>query len=71
MERTSDFQESGQFRAKIINDELDYLTAAIQQVEAETERSIRLGPSDTEAMLTLPNATRGRAKRSSSMKTAM
>jgi hypothetical protein len=57
VERTSDFQESGQFRAKIINDELDYLTAAIQQVEAETERSIRLGPSDTEAMLTLPNAT--------------
>ena len=40
VERTSDFQESGQF----VNDDLDYLTAAIQQVEAEAERSIRLQP---------------------------
>jgi Protein of unknown function (DUF2793) len=57
VERTSDFQESGQFRAKILNDELDYLTAAIQQVEADAERSIHLEPSDTEATLTLPSAT--------------
>src|SRR5512134_407401 len=48
VERTSDFKESGQF----VNDDLDYLTAAIQQVEAEAERSIRLASTDTEAMLT-------------------
>ena len=57
VERTSDFQEFGQFRAKIINDDLDYLTAAIQQVEAEAERSIRLEPADLEATLTLPSAS--------------
>ncbi|MGZ9116436.1 MAG: DUF2793 domain-containing protein, partial [Methylocystis sp.] len=52
VERTSDFQECGQF----VNDDLDYLTAAIQQVEVETERSLRLEPADREAKLTLPGA---------------
>ena len=56
VERTADFQDSGIFRARVINDELDYLTAAVQQVEAETARSLRLHPADTDAALVLPSA---------------
>lgn len=59
IQRTSDFQESGEFRAKVINDELDYLTAALQQVSDDGERALRLGATDPTASLTLPDkATR-------------
>lgn len=54
VKRTSDFQESGEFRAKVINDELDYQTAAIQEVKAAVERSLRLAVHDTGAALELP-----------------
>lgn len=40
--RTSDFQETGEFRAKVLNDELDYQTAALQQVANDLDRSVRL-----------------------------
>src|SRR3989338_135946 len=40
IQRTSDFQESGEFRAKVINDELDYQTAALQQVADDASRTI-------------------------------
>ncbi|MCW9039385.1 MAG: phage tail fiber protein [Rhodospirillales bacterium] len=52
--RTTDFQEGGAFRAKVINDELDYQTAAIQQVADELSRVVRLDPTDADAALTLP-----------------
>lgn len=39
IQRTSDFQESGEFRSKVINDELDYQTAALQQVADDQSRS--------------------------------
>jgi hypothetical protein len=63
IQRTTDFQESGPFRARVLNDELDYLTAAIQQLETELERSIRLAPADVDAATTLPEVARraGRA----------
>ena len=54
IKRTSDFQESGEFRAKVINDELDYQTAALQQVADDGARSLRLAATDTAADLTLP-----------------
>jgi hypothetical protein len=54
IQRTSDFQESGEFRSKVINDELDYLTAALQQVSEDGTRALRLGPTDPTASLTLP-----------------
>ncbi|MBT8001957.1 MAG: hypothetical protein HN578_03465, partial [Rhodospirillales bacterium] len=54
IQRLSDFQESGEFRAKIINDELDYLTALVQQVDDDASRSIGLSPSDPDASLLLP-----------------
>ncbi len=57
--RTTDFQESGEFRAKVINDELDKMTAQIQQVEDQTERSLRLAVTDVSGTLELPDkATR-------------
>ena len=55
IQRTSDFQESGEFRSKVINDELDYLTAALQQVSDDGDRTLRLGATDQTASLTLPD----------------
>ena len=54
IQRTSDFQESGEFRSKVINDELDYLIAALQQVDDGFSRSLRLPETDTATSLTLP-----------------
>lgn len=55
IQRTSDFQESGEFRAKVINDELDTITAALQELHAEMDRVPRLTPTDTtSAPLALP-----------------
>jgi len=61
IQRTSDFQESGEFRSKVINDELDTLTAALQQVDDDVSRSLRLPDTDTATSLTLP----GKAARAS------
>jgi hypothetical protein len=55
IKRTTDFQESGEFRAKVINDELDYQTAALQQVNDDLGRSLRLADTDAAAALTLPD----------------
>ncbi len=59
VKRTSDFQESGEFRAKVINDELDKLTATQQQIESNQDRSLRLGPTDSATTTVIPDkATR-------------
>lgn len=52
--RTTDFQESGEFRAKVINDELDKQVAFTQQVEEDLGRSLRLSATDAAATLELP-----------------
>ncbi|MGJ3260421.1 MAG: discoidin domain-containing protein [Rhodospirillales bacterium] len=52
--RTSDFQSSGEFRAKVINDELDFLTAVTQQINSELGRTLRLQRTDAQASLELP-----------------
>lgn len=57
LQRTSSFQESGPFRAGVLNSELDYVTASLQQLEAETARCIRLGAADPDAPLFLPDAS--------------
>ncbi|TVR81913.1 MAG: hypothetical protein EA405_07890 [Rhodospirillales bacterium] len=54
LQRTSDFQESGMLSARVLNDELDYLTAAMQELAAGLARSIRLSPTDAAALLQLP-----------------
>ena len=59
VQRISDFQQSGVLRAKVLNDELDRLTAEIQQIEEQTTRSLRLKPFDADVNLELPDkATR-------------
>ncbi|HEB79657.1 MAG TPA: hypothetical protein ENI79_04195 [Rhodospirillales bacterium] len=58
IQRASDFQESGEFRAKVINDELDVLTASVQQVNDDAGRSLRLSPTDAfETSLEIPDKT--------------
>ena len=54
VQRVTDFQEGGDFRAATLNDELDYQAAALQQVQSDMERGLRLAPTDTEAATTLP-----------------
>lgn len=62
IQRTSDFQEGGAFRAKVINDELDYQTAALQQVADDAGRAVVRAPtSASTADLTLPEPAAGRA----------
>lgn len=56
IKRTSDFQDSGEFRAKVINDDLDYQTAVSQQLNDEIGRSFRLADTDPSATVTLPDA---------------
>ncbi|MCW5699286.1 MAG: hypothetical protein KIT00_05555, partial [Rhodospirillales bacterium] len=54
IERTSDFQSSGLFRAETLNSELDFQVAALQDLASERDRSVRLAPSDEDADLVLP-----------------
>ncbi|CAA7612764.1 hypothetical protein [Magnetospirillum sp. SS-4] len=60
--RTGDYQEDGIIRAKVLNDELDYQTAAIQQVAEEAGRAVRRSlVSPGTADLTLPEPEAGKA----------
>jgi len=55
IQRTSDFQESGEFRSKVINDELDYLTASLQQVSDDQSRSLQMSITESKNVdTTLP-----------------
>ena len=56
IKRILDFQSSGEFRASVINDELDFLIAALQQVDDKISRTVQLDASDTAAALTLLDA---------------
>ncbi|MCC7282186.1 MAG: hypothetical protein IT556_07360 [Acetobacteraceae bacterium] len=44
--RTSDFQENGVLRARVLNDELDYQTAAIQQLADDSGRALHFDAAD-------------------------
>ncbi len=55
--RTSDFQESGEFRASVINDELDKIIAMIQEIAEAIDRAVHLSATDRAAALTLPART--------------
>lgn len=63
-ERTTDFQESGDLRAKVLNDQFDYLTAAMQDVAADVTRCIRVPQSESigPESLALPPASERRNK---------
>lgn len=61
IKRTTDFQESGEFRSKVINDEMDYLTASLQQVADDQSRSVQMSvtePADVDVLLPSPQANR-------------
>ncbi len=59
LERTTDFMPYDKFRASVINDELDYLAAGLQQLAAEIDGCVRLAPEEigTPAGLDLPART--------------
>ena len=61
LSRTSDFQENGVLRARVLNDELDYQVAAMQEAQDALSSAIRLDPSESASMV-LPLAA-GRATR--------
>jgi len=61
IKRTTDFQESGEFRSKVINDEMDHLTASLQQVADDQTRSVQMSvtePADVDVLLPSPQASR-------------
>jgi hypothetical protein len=62
IKRTTDHQADGVIRAKTLNDEFDYQTAAIQQVAEDSGRAVRRAvTSPSTADLTLPEPLAGRA----------
>lgn len=52
--RETDFQHGGILRSDALNDELDRITAMLQQVDGDTTRAVRLHVSDDDAELRLP-----------------
>ena len=62
IKRTSDFQESGAFRAKAINHELDYQIACLQQLNEQISRGVSFPPySETAQAVNLPVPESGKA----------
>jgi hypothetical protein len=57
IQRITDFQESGDFRAATLNDELDYQTAALQTLAADLAASVRAAPTDQAVNLVLPKTS--------------
>lgn len=55
IERVTDFLEGGDFSAQAINNELDFLIAAIQQVERANDTSIKYGDHETPGETLLPD----------------
>lgn len=55
IERVTDYLEGGDFSAQSINTELDYLIAAIQQVNRENDTMLRYGDHETPAEVILPD----------------
>jgi hypothetical protein len=55
LERMTDFLEGGDFSAQAINNELDYLTASIQQVERDVSTGLRYSDYETQGNTVLPD----------------
>ncbi|MGB1547120.1 MAG: hypothetical protein ACPHIA_01120 [Alphaproteobacteria bacterium] len=54
VERNTDFQEGGDFRASVINEELDKLTMFIQTVESLSKDALRQNVHDIDTDMVLP-----------------
>lgn len=62
IKRTSDFQEGGAFRAKVINHELDYQVATLQQLDEKIGRAMIYPPYAQDGIITsLPLPSAGKA----------
>lgn len=57
IERITDFLEGGDFSAQSINNELDYLIAALQQVSRENDLMLKYGEHETPGSAELPSRT--------------
>lgn len=55
IERLTDYLEGGDFSANSINSELDYLVAAIQQVQRENDTMLKYGDHETPGSVQLPD----------------
>lgn len=55
LERVTDFLEGGDFSAQAINNELDYLTASVQQVNRDLSPMIRYSDHETPSETVLPS----------------
>lgn len=63
VKRTTDFQESGEFRANVINDELDKIIAMIQEAETDIARTIGRANTATDVYpLDIPDGADGIAR---------
>jgi len=54
-ERYTDFLESGDFSANALNDELDYLTASIQQLDRDQQSMLRYEDGEANTLTSLPS----------------
>ncbi len=60
--RTTDFQDGGAFRAKVINEELDRIVCMVQQIREDVGRSVvRPTTSTSGASLALPDPVAGKS----------
>ncbi len=55
LERVTDFLEGGDFSAQAINNELDYLTASIQQIDRSLSPMLRYGDHETPSNVMMPD----------------
>ncbi len=55
LERVTDFLEGGDFSAQAINNELDYVTASLQQVNRDLSPMLRYSDHETPASVILPS----------------
>ncbi len=53
IKRETDFQEGGELRAKTLNDEFDFQTAALQQIETAASRALQLPIDDADNAATV------------------
>lgn len=55
LERVTDFLEGGDFSAQAINNELDYLTASLQQIDRDLSPMLRYGDHEVPSNVVMPD----------------
>ena len=61
-ERLTDFLDSGEFSARALNNELDYLTASIQQLNRDNQSSLRYAEGEKKSETSLPSRPNRKGK---------